>query len=253
MIHVRRHTRQLGSGKTVRVRQHERSGDPSQSVTHAAGTWWDGSGDPVPEGDYPPGTSFFRQGDDVFAVHPDGATYPVTASEDDGPDPSPREARRPWEDEQERLIADHNAEFEREMAPLYTQETDEGTETLPVDPSVGRRAEDRGAWGGPPRGWDDTPSPASRDASPSLARMQAEMRHWRSLPAPETGPVEPDTSPKGRLLGLDTQEGAENFARLRAYREAGYDGPLDQDNRIPDPDDPANHESLSALARMSEI
>ena len=32
--------------------------------------------------------------------------------------------------------------------------------------------------------------------------------------------------------------------------EAGYDGPLDPDNRIPDPDDPANFESLSALAAM---
>ena len=33
----------------------------------------------------------------------------------------------------------------------------------------------------------------------------------------------------------------------------GYDGPLDQDNNVPDPDDPANRESLSALAALSEI
>ena len=37
--------------------------------------------------------------------------------------------------------------------PQMTRTTSEGTETLPVDPSVRRCAEDQGAWGGAPEGW----------------------------------------------------------------------------------------------------
>lgn len=107
------------------------------------------------------------------------------------------------------------------------------------------------------------PSPAQQQAARlkagevrrgdrAFAAMQEEMRAWRSRPVPDAGPVVPDTSPLGRALGTDTQEGAEKFARLSAYRDAGYTGPLDSDNRIPDPDDPANYESLHALAAMSE-
>lgn len=98
---------------------------------------------------------------------------------------------------------------------------------------------------------DDEPAPARR-GDRAFPKMQEQMREWRARPEPETGPVVPDTSPLGRALGTDTQEGAEKFARMKAYREAGYDGPLDSDNRIPDPDDPANHESLHALAALGE-
>ena len=35
------------------------------------------------------------------------------------------------------------------------------------------------------------------------------------------------------------------------YREAGYQGPLDQDNNIPDPDSPAEQQTLAALAGLS--
>ena len=38
----------------------------------------------------------------------------------------------------------------------------------------------------------------------------------------------------------------------RAYREAGYNGPLDADNRIPDPDDPRERPALHALAALNE-
>ncbi len=55
-----------------------------------------------------------------------------------------------------------------------------------------------------------------------------------------------------RALGCDTPEGFEKYERGRAYCEAGYSGPLDPDNRIPDPDDPANHQTLSALAALGE-
>jgi hypothetical protein len=56
-----------------------------------------------------------------------------------------------------------------------------------------------------------------------------------------------------RALGCDTPEGRARYDRGRAYREAGYRGPLNSANRIPDPDDPAEHEALSALAALSEI
>lgn len=87
--------------------------------------------------------------------------------------------------------------------------------------------------------------------SPSLTRMKDEMRHWRALGI-EGRPAVPDTSPLGRVLGTDTQEGADRFARLSAYRDAGYTGPLDQDNRIPDPDDPAEQRALGILASLRE-
>jgi hypothetical protein len=82
-----------------------------------------------------------------------------------------------------------------------------------------------------------------------LGAMKNDMRHWRSLDV-EVPRGEVDMSPLGRVLGNDTQEGADKFARLKAYREAGYDGPIDQDGNIPDPDDPAEREALHALAAM---
>ena len=115
---------------------------------------------------------------------------------------------------------------------------------------------DDGSW------WDDdeaTPAgdwwaeeePVSeepRDKEPD--GMLADMRDWRSRPEPKPSPAEPMSPEKEKLLGCDTPEGRAKFDRLRAYREAGYDGPLDSDNRIPDPDDPANQDALSALAYM---
>lgn len=179
MIRVRKHQRQLASGKTTTVRQHERQGTSShEQATHEDGSWWDGSGAEMPAGDYPKGTSFFRQDDDVFAVHPDGSVHPVTCDD----------AAEPGQDRHERT----DTEF---------------------------------------------------------TRMQGEMRQWRSRDV-KVPPAEVDASPLGKVLGTDTQEGADKFARLSAYRDAGYLGPLDQDNRIPDPDDPANHGSLHALADL---
>lgn len=85
----------------------------------------------------------------------------------------------------------------------------------------------------------------------ALDDMKAEMRKWRSLPVPDPGPAEPMDPGKARLLGCDTPEGRAKFDRLRAYREAGYQGPLDQDNNIPDPDAPGEQRTLSALAGLS--
>lgn len=104
--------------------------------------------------------------------------------------------------------------------------------------------------------WDeDEPRPQAwmaepeREPSQAFLDMQQEMRDWRGRDI-QVPPAQPDTSQLGRVLGTDTQEGADKFARLKAYREAGYDGPLDQDNQIPDPDDPAERDGLEALASM---
>lgn len=94
-------------------------------------------------------------------------------------------------------------------------------------------------------------SPQQRREAAALADMKAEMRKWRSLPAPDPGPAEPMDPGKARLLGCDTPEGRAKFDRLRAYREAGYNGPLDKDNNIPDPDAPGEQQTLSALAGLS--
>jgi hypothetical protein len=83
-----------------------------------------------------------------------------------------------------------------------------------------------------------------------LREMSEDMRAWRSRPEPKPGPAKPMTPQMATLLGCDTPESFKRYERGRAYREAGYDGPLDSDNRIPDPDDPANRESLSALAAL---
>lgn len=88
MIRVRRHTRQLASGRTVTVRQHHRE----VTVTTAEDTaWWDHAGEEPVQGspDDPEGTTYFRQGDGVLcAVHPDGTVHEVgEAAPDDGPEP----------------------------------------------------------------------------------------------------------------------------------------------------------------------
>lgn len=94
--------------------------------------------------------------------------------------------------------------------------------------------------------------PAQR-GDKALPGMLGEMRAWRARPVPQPSPAGPMSPQKAKLLGCDTPEGRARFDRLRAYREAGYTGPLDKDNNIPDPDDPANRESLHMLAALSEI
>jgi hypothetical protein len=88
----------------------------------------------------------------------------------------------------------------------------------------------------------------SDNPSDEFTAMQATMRDWRARPVPtESAPVRPETA---ALLGVDTPEGHARYQRLAAYREAGYTGPLDQDNTIPDPDDPANTDALRTLAAL---
>lgn len=110
----------------------------------------------------------------------------------------------------------------------------------------GRRCPGRNRSGG-----DSASAGYTGDASPALADLKAEMRKWRSSPAPEPGPAEPMSSAKAKLLGCDTPEGRAKYDRLRAYREAGYGGPLDRNNNIPDPDDPAEQRTLDTLAALS--
>ena len=94
-------------------------------------------------------------------------------------------------------------------------------------------------------------SPQQRREAAALDDMKAEMRKWRSFPVPEPGPAGPMSPQKAKLLGCDTPEGRAKYDRLRAYREAGYTGPLDKDNNIPDPDSPAEQRSLDMLAALS--
>ena len=103
-----------------------------------------------------------------------------------------------------------------------------------------------------PRPWEDDGemTPERRRTEWAFEDMKQEMRDWRARPEPEAPPSEPMDPAKARLLGLDSPEEQAKFERLRAYRDAGYTGPLDQDNRIPDPDDPANQEWLHAGAAM---
>lgn len=85
-----------------------------------------------------------------------------------------------------------------------------------------------------------------------LPGMLDQMREWRSRPVPEAKPGKPMSDQMKQLLGCDTPEGMEKYERGRAYREAGYNGPLDSSNNIPDPDDPRERPALHALAALSE-
>jgi hypothetical protein len=105
----------------------------------------------------------------------------------------------------------------------------------------------------PPEGdwWaGDEPAAATpeRPSSPAFDRMAQEMRDRRALGEPELPPWDPADA---WLLKADTPEERLSFQRLKAYREAGYTGPLNSENRIPDPDDPANWEWMKAGAALS--
>lgn len=127
----------------------------------------------------------------------------------------------------------------------------EPPETAPVaeDWWDGDDADPGGDW------WDDNDLGKTRMDEVSgpgekLSAMLADMRDWRSRPEPQPQPHAPMSPQLAELLGCDTPEGRARYDRRRAYREAGYDGPLDQDDRIPDPDDPANYDALATLAAM---
>jgi hypothetical protein len=85
----------------------------------------------------------------------------------------------------------------------------------------------------------------------ALTSMQEDMRRWRAQPEPQPSPAEPMSPVLARALGCDTPEGRARYERGRAHRDAGYTGPLDSAGRIPDPDDPASHDQLPALAALS--
>jgi hypothetical protein len=117
---------------------------------------------------------------------------------------------------------------------------------------------DDGTWNDSSSGdsyWDEEqgcwtePGGLPADVQQALDGMKDEMREWRSRPVPSL-PPEPMSPQMAKLLGCDTPEGRERFERLRAYRESGYHGPLDQDSNIPDPDDPDEQDALEALAYM---
>jgi hypothetical protein len=221
MIHVRRHKRETASGKSVTVRAHER----------------EGGGEVISE--KPEWAQAARPGD-----FERGPVAPATWTDEDA-EPAgdwwadePTGCPRPGDEEPAMLrklfreVREVRAEDKQLRADLRAGRKEYGTDwrTGSTDPDL---------------------DPDAEPDSPALARMKDDMRHWRSLRI-EAPPGVPDTSPLGRVLGTDTQEGADSYARLKAYREAGYDGPLDQDNRIPDPDDPDEQAALSVLASLRE-
>ena len=279
MIRVRRHERQLPSGKTATVRQHERTGQPKGRDT--ADDWWDRPADPQDAAtDQPEGTWYFRQDDELMAVHPDGTVHAVAAEGSDGDsgsDEPPGGGGWSPEDEPE------GTWYLKEGDDTYAVHPDGTTRLVPPDEPAG---ESEGAphrtycgcvgkhlagcpngpnGATPPRATDVPLGPAGHGhatdvstgpAAPesrAFTRMKGDMRFWRSRSAPSPRPDKPMQPALARALGCDTPEGREKYDRGRAYREAGYTGPLDSDNRIPDPDDPANHESLSALAALGEL
>lgn len=94
-------------------------------------------------------------------------------------------------------------------------------------------------------------SPRERREAAALDAMKTQMREWRNRPAPAPQPARPMNPQLAKALGCDTPEGMAKFERGRALREAGYDGPLDSNNNIPDPDSPAEQRSLDMLAALS--
>jgi hypothetical protein len=201
------------------VRKHQRQTASGRTTTVRHHTRNAGSRGGGEDDSHPPGTQYMQDGDATYAHHPDGTRHRV-----------PGEPPRP------------------STAPVV------GSEELRADPTP--RDEDWWADDEPTAGelWadeDDGPTTPPRRGDRAFPAMQQQMRDWRTRDV-AVPPAEPDTSPLGRALGIDTPEGAAKFARLKAYRDGGYDGPLDQDGQIPDPDDPANYESLHALAALSE-
>lgn len=82
-------------------------------------------------------------------------------------------------------------------------------------------------------------------------RQQAALEEIRKAQTPEPESVHAKTDeevqPTRRMDGLPETEADRRFFDLR---ERGYKGPIDQDGNIPDPADPANADSLAALAAM---
>jgi len=195
MIRVRRHNRQLATGKTVAVRQHERNVAPASTGIQQPGedAWWENP-PPVPEvAEDPEGTWYFRQDDQLMAVHPDGTVHGTGQT------------------------VDHRQTFREAW----------------------RAATFKGC----------TPDQQEGPADRALAEMKAEMREWRNRPVPSL-PPQSMTPQMAKLMGCTTPEGREKYERLRAYRLAGYSGPLGPDNRIPDPDEPGMQSTLETLAHM---
>lgn len=71
----------------------------------------------------------------------------------------------------------------------------------------------------------------------NLDDMLAHMRDWRTRDVPDPSPVKLRTPAFARMQ-IASLEDLEKYVRFRALRDAGYEGPLDVDCRIPDPDDP---------------
>ena len=177
MIRVRRHTRELPSGTTANVRQHERSGGESRG-RDTADDWWDRREDPQDvSGDHPEGTSFFRQDDQIMAVHPDGTVHPLNDDEDggggdDGGGWSP-------EDEPE------GTWYMRQGDDIYAVRPDGSTHPLPREGEApSRRASEEDCWDegptGPVDGWDEGPTgPVEGPVDVSLSRSPAQRSGWQ--------------------------------------------------------------------------
>jgi hypothetical protein len=241
MIRVRRHERQLASGKVTTVRQHQRQVDISAGQgglrERPEDEWWDNpeGAEMAREGD-PEGTFYFREASGAaMAMYPDGTVHEVEESEPAGEEADGFAYAVVTPSGYRYLTADQDEALRQ--AATWSDEDSQGhaypVEHLPGDGTARTVGSYR-------RG-----EPESR----TLISMKQGMREWRARDVPLL-PPEPMTPQMEKLMGCDTPEGREKYERGRAYREAGYDGPLGPDDRIPDPDDPAEAESLSALAYM---
>ena len=116
--------------------------------------------------------------------------------------------------------------------------------------------EDRGGYYDDEGYWIDTtpeaPDSPALELTPRSDPVREQMREWRARGEPPPLDPEPMTPQMTKLMGCDTPEGRARYERGRAYREAGYTGPLDRDGRIPDPDDPANDRWLGAALSLHD-
>lgn len=212
MTEVRRHGRKTASGRTVPVRQHHRRGGDSAERERQA-----------PERE--PGGAFVG---DMSEARP-GAAEPGDIWADG--DEQPPEGDW-WADDDE---------------PGW------GGNYAAPGAQVGMQARDVVIGGGIFMGGDDgpqvgtgAPGPVTpvQAASANVARsgdavgvQGAQIHDAGARPSERARYQDPAMR---KVLGLDTPEGAERFDRLTRLREAGYDGPVDQDGNPMDTSDPAN-------------
>ena len=285
MIHVRRHRREVASGKTISVRAHERQGgddgvtpvpdwsrapsvgelrQESAGIPLASEDWWD---EDAPEQALCPrcGTLQPVTIDGGIARHDTSGNLGVRMLGEHCAG-SGTVAVAVQADESHWRLTDPDAIYADQVRPGMTirhphgcSEADDGPTAGVMDVLAVSEPDSDGmvavsSQHETVRIARDWPVHEHHHAAGDSAftRMADDMREWRSRPEPVPSPAKPMHSALANALGCGTPEGLARYERGRAYREAGYRGPLDADNRIPDPDDPAGLDALRTLAALGE-